>query len=171
MKNLKTITFVAAIVAMSSVVTAPPAWAQQAHVDSIASAAETKSVTWDNFTRAESDKYFKSYAALGGIGNFYNIREPTPVDAQKIIRMNRDTLYSIGIFDLTTPVTITKPDTGDRFQSMMVINQDEYVPIPVVYKAGKYTLNVGELGTDKMKTIKGVESNDRKNSETIDVEL
>jgi len=147
MKALKTFTLLTAIVAMPFVVTAPPARAQQAHVDGIAAAAETKAVTWDNFTRAESDKYFKSYAALGGIGNFYNIRKPTPVDAQRIIRMNRDTLYSIGVFDLTTPVTITKPDTGDRFQSMMVINQDEYVPIPVVYKAGKYTLTQEQIGT------------------------
>ena len=147
MKALKTFTLLTAIVAMPFVVTAPPARAQQAHVDGIAAAAETKAVTWDNFTRAESDKYFKSYAALGGIGNFYNIRKPTPVDAQRIIRMNRDTLYSIGVFDLTTPVTITKPDTGDRFQSLMVVSQDEYVPIPVVYKAGKYTLTQENIGS------------------------
>jgi hypothetical protein len=48
---------------------------------------------------------------------------------------------------LTTPVTITKPDTGDRFQSLQVINQDEYVPIPVVYKPGKYTLTQDKCGT------------------------
>ena len=63
------------------------------------------------------------------------------------MRMNRDTLYSFGVFDLTSPVTITKPDTGDRFQSMMVMNQDEYIPIPVVYKPGKYTLTQDKIGS------------------------
>ena len=93
--------------------------------------ADTKPVTWDNFIRAESDKYFKSYVGNGAFGKFFHIRKPTPIDKQDVVRMNRDTIYSIAIFDLTTQVTITKPDTGDRFQSLMVVNQDEYVPIPV----------------------------------------
>ncbi len=148
MINLKIITVLAVIIAMQFVITAPQAWAQQeAHVDNNASAAaDTKPVTWDTFVRAESDKYFKSYVDLGGFGKFYNIRKPTPIDQQKVIRMNRDTLYSFAVFDLTSPVTIIKPDTGDRFQSMQVINQDEYTPM-VVYKPGKYTLTQDKVGT------------------------
>jgi len=121
---------------------------QQSHVDSVESHSpvDTKPVTWDNFVRAESDKYFHSYVQLGGIGNFYHIRKPTPIDAQKVIRMNRDTLYSLLIADLTSPVTITKPDTGDRFQSMQVLNQDEYT-VMVVNKPGEYTLTQEKVGT------------------------
>ncbi len=122
----------------------------QAHADktiSAAATANTKPVTWKNWVRAESDKYFKSYVDIGAFGKFLNIRQPTPIDKQNVVRMNRDTLYSIGVFDLTTPVTITKPDTGDRFQSLMVVSQDEYVPIPVVYKAGKYTLTQENIGS------------------------
>jgi hypothetical protein len=150
MKNLKIVTTLAVIVAIQFVVTALPAGAQQAHVDkthAAIAAADTKPVTWDTFVRAESDKYMKSYVELGGFGKFFNIRQPTPIDKQKVIRMNRDTLYSFGVFDLTSSVTITKPYTGDRFQSMQVINQDEYVPIPVSYKPGKYTLTQDKVGT------------------------
>jgi hypothetical protein len=150
MKWLKNAISLAAIVALPLVVTAPPAWAQQAHADkthAAIAAANAKPVTWDTFVRAESDKYFHSYAHAAGIGSFLNSRKPTPIDQQKVVRMNRDTLYSIGVFDLTTPVTITKPDTGDRFQSLQVINQDEYVPIPVIYKPGKYTLTQEKAGT------------------------
>jgi hypothetical protein len=146
MKNLTIVTLLTTIITMPFVVTAPSALAQQAHVDSIAPAAETIPVTWKNFVRAESDKMFKSYASIA-FGKFYNIRNPTPIDQQKVVRMNRDTLYSIAIIDLTSPVTITKPDTGDRFQSMMILNQDEYVPIPVVYKPGKYTLTQDKMGS------------------------
>ena len=149
MKTLKTITLLTAIVTMQFAVTAPTAWAQQAHVDNTHAAivaADTKPVAWDTFVRAESDKYFKAYATAGAFGKFYNIRQPTPIDQQKVVRMNRDTLYSIGIFDLTSPVTITKPDTGDRFQSMQVISQDEYTPM-VVYKPGEYTLTQDSVGT------------------------
>ena len=103
MKYLTRVTLLAAIIAMPFVVTTPTAWAQKTHVDSVASAAavDTKPVDWDTFVRAVSDTTFKSYEHLGGIGNFYHIRQPTPIDAQKIIRMNRATLYSIAIFDLT----------------------------------------------------------------------
>ncbi len=150
MQNLKIITLLAVMVAMQFVITASPAGAQQAHVEkthAAIAAADTKPVTWDTFVRAESDKYFKNYVDLGGFGKFFNIRRPTPIDKQKVIRMNRDTMYSFGVFDLSSPVTITKPDTGDRFQSMQVINQDEYVPIPVAYKPGKYTLTRDKAGT------------------------
>ena len=82
-------------------------------------------VTWDTYVRAQSDTMFKSYADDGAFGKFSHIRQPTPIDEQKVIRMNRDTLYSMGIFDLTDPLTLTKPDTGDRYQSMMVLSQDE----------------------------------------------
>ena len=106
MKNWKILTVAAAIVAMAFVIAAPSAWAQQAHVDKTHAAivaADSKPVTWDTFVRAETDKYFNSYVGLGGIGNVYNIRQPTPIDQQKVVRMNRDTLYSIAVFDLTNP--------------------------------------------------------------------
>jgi hypothetical protein len=38
------------------------------------------------------------------------------------VRPNRDTLYSFAVFDLDAgPVTITLPDAGKRFMSLMVI--------------------------------------------------
>ncbi len=109
-------------------------------------ATATTPVTWDTYVRAQSDTMLKSYADDGAFGKFFHIRQPTPIDAQKVIRMNRDTLYSMGIFDLTDPLTVTKPDTGDRYQSMMVLSQDEYIPM-VVYKPDDYTLTKDQVGT------------------------
>ena len=123
--------------------------AKDAHTDqSIASlsAVQTVPVTWKNFVRAESDKMFSSYVKLGAFGKFFHVPQPTPIDQQKVVRMNRDTIYSFAIFDLTEPVTITKTDTGKRFQSMQVINEDQYTPM-VVYKPGKYTLSKENVGT------------------------
>ena len=104
-------------------------------------------VTADNFNRAESDLYFGSIVKDGGFGKFNHRREPTPIDNQTVIRMNRDTLYSAGVFDLDAgPVTITLPDAGSRFMSMQIINEDQYSP-NVFYKPGSYTLNRDEIGT------------------------
>jgi len=85
-------------------------------------------VTADNFTRAETDTYFANIVKeTGGPGKFFHRRELEPIDKQIVIRGNRDTLYSAAIFDLDAgPVTITLPDAGKRFMSMIVIDEDQY---------------------------------------------
>lgn len=101
----------------------------------------------DNFARAESDLYMTKIVRDGSFGKFVHSREPTAIDKQNVIRMNRDTLYSEAVFDLdAAPVTVTLPDTGKRFMSMQVINEDHYVP-SVFYGAGSYTLTKDNVGT------------------------
>jgi len=109
-------------------------------------ASATTTVTVDNYVRAETDMTMKAYATQGGFGKFLHIRGMTPIDKQNVVRMNRDTLYSAGVFDLTAPVTIVKPDPGKRFQSMLVINQDHSM-LPVEHGAGTFTLTQEKLGT------------------------
>jgi hypothetical protein len=110
--------------------------------------AQSVPVTADNFIRAESDLYFGSVQRdAGGTGKFFHNREPTPIEKQPVIRMNRDTLYSGAVFDLDAgPVTITLPDAGQRFMSMQVIDEDQYTPM-VVYRPGPVTLSKDKIGT------------------------
>lgn len=109
-------------------------------------AAAAEPVTVDNFVRAETDTTLARYVAQGAFGKFVHIRTMVPLDKQDVIRMNRDTLYSSAVFDLTTPVTIVKPDPGARFQSMLVINQDHSM-LPVEHAGGRYTLTQEKVGT------------------------
>jgi len=100
-----------------------------------------------NYVRAESDMQFKGYAAkAGGVGRLLNLREVYSVKNQTTIRGNRDTLYSVGVYDLSSPVTIIKPDSPDRFQSLLVIDQDEYNPV-LKNGAGEVTLTIDNVGT------------------------
>jgi len=111
------------------------------------SAAASIPVTIDTFTRAETDLYFSNFVREGGIGKFFHSREPTPLDEQKVIRMNRDTLYSSAVFDLDAgPVTVTLPDPGSRFMSLQVWDEDEYCPL-VAYGAGRHTFTREKIGT------------------------
>lgn len=104
-------------------------------------------VSPDNFTRAESDLYFGNVVKDGAFGTFGHIRELTPLDKQLVVRSNRDTLYSAGVFDLDAgPVTITLPDPAGRFMSMQVIIEDQYVPA-VFYGQGEHTLTRDDIGT------------------------
>jgi hypothetical protein len=104
-------------------------------------------VTPDNFIRAESDVYMAAQVKDGAFGNFKHTREVAPVDRQLIVRLNRDTIYSSGVFDLDAgPVTITLPDSGGRFLSALAINEDHYNPA-VFYDAGAHTLTRQDVGT------------------------
>jgi hypothetical protein len=104
-------------------------------------------VTADNFQRAESDMYFSVVVKEGGFGRFTHHREPIPIDNQTVVRANRDTLYSSAVFDLDAgPVTISLPDAGRRFMSMMLLDEDQYVPT-VVYGAGRYIYTREQIGT------------------------
>ncbi|KUE86353.1 carboxylesterase [Cupriavidus necator] len=104
-------------------------------------------VTVDNFKRAESDMYFSTVAKQGGFGKLRHQRDLMPIDRQSVVRANRDTAYSTGIFDLDAgPVTITLPDAGKRFRSVIAINEDHYVT-KVAYGKGPYTFTREQIGT------------------------
>lgn len=106
-----------------------------------------ESVTVDNFVRAESDYNFQANmeAFAFGTGELQHLRDPVTPDAQPTIRMNQDTLYSGLVLDLSTPVEITLPDIGGRYQSMHVISQDHYSFVEA--KPGTYRLTEDEVGT------------------------
>lgn len=108
---------------------------------------EAVRVTIDNFRRAESDFYFARFVKDGGFGKFHHERELAAIDHQTVIRLNRDTLYSFGVFDLDAgPVTITLPDAGKRYMAMQVIDEDHYAT-EVFYAPDARTLDKGKLGT------------------------
>ena len=110
-------------------------------------AAESIRVTVDNFERAESDTYFAKFVKEGGFGKFSHERELAAIDNQTVVRLNRDTLYSFAVFDLKAgPVTVTLPDSGKRFMSLQVINEDQYAT-DVFYAPGSHTFTEEQVGT------------------------
>ncbi|HEX8058151.1 MAG TPA: DUF1254 domain-containing protein [Novosphingobium sp.] len=111
-------------------------------------AATPLPVTPENFLRAETDLYFSAIALKeGGFGKFDHKRELSPIDDQNVIRQNRDTLYSAAVLDLDAgPATVTLPDSGGRFMSLQIIDEDEYVP-GVYYDTQPHRLTREEIGT------------------------
>lgn len=103
----------------------------------------------DNFTRVETDTMImKMLPIIGGLGIFHHDRALAPLDEQPVIRQNRDTLYSVAIAALGAgATTLVVPDSGQRYLSVMVINQDHYIN-RVIHDAGTYELNRSEFGTD-----------------------
>jgi len=114
---------------------------------SAASAQNATPVTIDSFIRAESDTYIANLAQeSGGLGKLVHRREPASIENQTVIRLNRDTLYSSAVFDLDAgPVTVTLPDAGKRFMSLMSVSQDHYAA--TVYGAGTHRFTRDKVGT------------------------
>jgi hypothetical protein len=110
-------------------------------------AGDAVPVTVENFIRAETDMFFGNTVKQGGFGKFHHGREPARIDKQIIVRSNRDVLASLAVFDLDAgPVTITLPDAGKRFMSMLVIDQNHYIPA-IAYGAGDHTFTKDKVGT------------------------
>jgi len=118
----------------------------QAHPPPQSPTGNTVPVTADNFNRAESDMYYATIVNDGGFGKLVHHRDLYPIDAP-IVRSNRDTLYSMSVFDFDAgPVTITLPDAGKRFMSLQVVDEDQYTHA-VYYSAGRYTFTREKMGT------------------------
>jgi len=108
---------------------------------------EPTPVNVDNFARAESDRMLAAIAEqTGGVNVLVHSRVPTPLDQQTVIRMNRDTLYSYAVVDLKDGATLTVPPSGDRYVSVMIVNQDHYIN-RIFHDAGEYHLSIDEFDT------------------------
>jgi hypothetical protein len=104
-------------------------------------------VSVDNYVRAETARMFEGILAMtGGLNQFAHYRAPTAIDAQPVIRMQRDTLYSGAILDISEGATLTIPDPGNRYMSMMVVNEDHYIN-EIFHSGGTYELTTDTFDT------------------------
>jgi len=112
------------------------------------SAEKTVKVNVDNFVRAETAMQFDGALKYvkGKVNTFIHIRVPQPLDKQSVIRMNRDTLYSSAIVDISKGATLTIPQTHGRYLTAMVVNQNHYIN-KVYSKPGTYKLTMKEFDT------------------------
>jgi hypothetical protein len=104
-----------------------------------------EAVTPETYIRAETDRSFRNIVQLNGgaINTFYHFREPTPLDKQTVVRMNKDTLYSGAIVDTSGGAAVTLPQVPDgRYMSILLVDNDHYCP------AVFYTLGVHDLPKD-----------------------
>ena len=98
-----------------------------AGVDSV-SAPDPVPVTLENYKIAESDLAFSNVTKFVGTNEFLHF----PVDAfdldnQTVVRMNRDTIYSGAIVNISEGATVTLPESDGRYMSAMVVQNDHYI--------------------------------------------
>ena len=98
-------------------------------------------VTPETYIRAETDRQFGIVVKMaGGVNRLFHFRRPTPLDQQNIVRMNRDTLYSMCVVDTSKGATISVPVIpADRYASVYLVDNDHYCPF-VIYDSGTHEL-------------------------------
>ena len=110
-------------------------------------AEDLVTVNVENFPHAETDMQIgRMLKSTGGVNQWDHKRSPTPLDQQNVIRMNRDTIYSFAVVDISKGATITMPEAGRRYLSTMVVNNDGYMN-KVYLGGGTYELTMEEFGT------------------------
>ncbi|MEZ7239740.1 DUF1254 domain-containing protein [Rhodococcus sp. GXMU-t2271] len=104
-------------------------------------------VNVDNFVRAETDRMLLDLQRdAGGVNTLSHNREPATVEHQTVIRMNRDTLYSFAVVDVSQGATLTIPESGRRYVSAMVVDQDHHVD-RILHEPGEHRLTADEFPT------------------------
>ncbi len=105
-------------------------------------------VNVDNFVRAETARMFDDILKqTGGVNQWVHYREPTPIDRQPVIRMNRDTLYSSAVVDISEGAELTLPDSQGRYMTVMVVNEEHYINA-VLSGEGTHQLRMADHGTE-----------------------
>lgn len=97
-------------------------------------------VTTSNYPVVETHRQMAiTQTNAGGINKFYHKRQVPPVDNQPVIRMNRDTLYSMALIDTAKGATVTLPETVGRYISLMYLDENHRV-YDMVYTAGEHEI-------------------------------
>ena len=66
--------------------------------------------TPENYPTLESARQFVKNQEVVGVNNFRHKRELPPLDEQDVVRMNRDTYYSLAVIDVSKGATISLPE-------------------------------------------------------------
>lgn len=94
-----------------------------------------------NYVEAEVDLTFSAIVKEVGPNKFRHDRTLIPLDKQPAVTMNRDTIYSFGIFYAPKGTKLTLPKSkDDRYQSAMILQTDHYID-QVFYGPGTFEID------------------------------
>lgn len=97
-------------------------------------------VTADNYPTLETSRQLVKIQDNVGVNKFQHKRELVPTDNQPVVRMNRDTYYSMAVVDVSKGAFVTLPEIPKgKYMSLEVVTEDHRVQA-MKYGAGTYNL-------------------------------
>lgn len=119
-------------------------------------------VTQDNFPQAYSNIRMATIAKkVGEVNKFLEMPVPSSNPAEQfVVRMNRDTYYSIAIIDMSSDsVFVTIPET-DGYVSTQIIDENHETQ-PMIYGSGRHKITAKT--THAMVAVRAIEDDARRN--------
>lgn len=103
--------------------------------------ADGKMVTAQTYPIDETAHQILKNQALVGVNEFLHKRQLTPTDAQPVVRMNRDTYYSMAVVDVSKGATVTMPEIPEgKYISVQPITEDHHIQ-PMYNGGGTFNLS------------------------------
>ncbi|MCZ4409066.1 DUF1214 domain-containing protein [Cryomorphaceae bacterium 1068] len=103
-------------------------------------AADGIIVTPEMYPTFETSRQILKSQDLVGVNKFNHKPQLTPTDQQPVVRMNRDTYYSMAVVDVSEGATITMPEIPEgKYMSIQPVTQDHRIQA-MQYGPGTYDL-------------------------------
>jgi len=100
-----------------------------------------KIVTAEMYPTAETSRQILKTQDVAGVNTFLHLRQLTPTNRQPVVRMNRDTYYSMAVVDVSKGATVTLPEIPKgKYMSVQAITNDHRIQA-MNYGPGRYNLN------------------------------
>lgn len=100
-----------------------------------------KSITTAEYPTAETSHQMLKNQDLVGVNHFLHKRTLTPTDKQPVVRMNRDTYYSMAVVDVSKGATVTMPEVPEgKYISVQPVTEDHRIQ-PMSYGSGSFELS------------------------------
>ncbi|WP_261859146.1 DUF1254 domain-containing protein [Photobacterium sanguinicancri] len=103
--------------------------------------ADGSVVTPGTYPTDETSHQILKNQDLVGVNKFLHKRQLTPTDEQPVVRMNRDTYYSMAVVDVSKGATVTMPELPEgKYISVQPVTEDHRIQ-PMYYGGGTFELS------------------------------
>jgi len=97
-------------------------------------------VTPETYPTDETSRQILKSQDLVGVNAFIHKRQLTPTDKQPVVRMNRDTYYSMAVVDVSKGASITMPEIPEgKYMSVQPVTEDHRIQ-SMKYGPGNFDL-------------------------------
>lgn len=103
-------------------------------------------ITPESYPTDETSRQILKSQDLVGVNRFNHKPQLTPTDKQPVVRMNRDTYYSMAVIDVSKGASITMPEIPEgKYMSIQPVTEDHRIQV-MKYGAGTFNLTT-HIGT------------------------
>lgn len=99
-------------------------------------------VTQENFPQAYTNMRLAAVVKkAGGVNTFFEMPVPSSVpEEQFVVRMNRDTYYSVSVIDMSNGGAFVNIPETDKYVSLQIVDENHETQ-PMIYGSGRHHIN------------------------------